>query len=173
MHYRVVTLPTLATLTYLQALFGGSVLPIKWELLHVELGTTADPDFKLDNSARYQATPGDIDRWYDTASGRSWLIMPLFASPEMAARSSIIGDVFGVTFQAFMPLTDGGNNRRRNKSILNSIASSMLASAPTLEFHGELLLPSQFPGPSFADFRAAYTSNSLLSDSALPYADGF
>jgi len=163
-HYSVVVLPKPETLFYLKALFGGSSLPVDWDAVYVELGTVTDPHIPLKPSAVYPALPGSLDRYYDSATARSWVILPLFASPQMARRAEAIGSVFNLPFRAFMPISDGGNNLRRSKAGLNSIATSMVDTQPLLLFHGEMVIPSPFPGPSFSDFRAAYTGKGVVNN---------
>lgn len=164
-HYSVVVLPKSETLNYLKSLFGGSSLPVDWDGVYVELGTVMEPsDVELNESAIYQALPGSLDRYYDSATARSWVILPLFASPHMARRADAIGSVFGLPFRAFMPISDGGNNMRRSKAGLNSIATSLVDTQPVLLFHGEMLIPSPFPGPSFSDFRSAYTGSGVVNN---------
>ena len=149
---RIFTLPTEATLAYLQQHFNSVNIEIGWDALGVELGST-DREIELAPPGTvYRAIPGSLGSWYDAETARSWLILPLFASPKMARRAAEIGNVWDRPFMAYMVLTDKHNNRHKTKARLNSIATALVDMSPVLHFHSEVWVPGQSKSPPHEEF---------------------
>jgi hypothetical protein len=136
--YRAFTLPTPETLESLQHKFNSVDVDINWDAIGVELGSSLKPIDEVSPGEVYKAIPGSMGMWYDAATARSWLILPLFASPKMARRANAIGNVWDRPFIGYMVLTDLFNNRRRTKGLLNSIATGLVDQSPVFTFHGEV-----------------------------------
>jgi hypothetical protein len=159
---RIFTLPTPDTVDFLQFHFAATGARINWDGLGVELGVVAG-DAKLKENAVYQAVPGDLDMWYDSITARSWLILPLWASEKMVARSEELGNAWQRPFLPYMVLSDLVTNRHREKAILNSVATSFIDTSPVLTFRGEIAMPWDAP-PPLPDFYLSARAKGGLSN---------
>lgn len=162
--YRIFTLPTPDTLAYLEQHFSATNLEIDWDSLCVELGSSSTPVDLAPIETSYSVVPGSMGSWYDAATARSWLILPLFASPKMARRAVAIGNVWDRPFMSYMTLTDKHNNRHKTKARINSIATALVDLSPILKFHGEVSVESPNIPPPHEEFYNDWRGKGGLSN---------
>jgi hypothetical protein len=163
--YRAFTLPTPETLEFLQHWFSSVDVGINWDVLGVELGSSHAPIEKASPDVVYKAIPGSMNMWYDAATARSWIIMPLFASPKMVRRANSIGNVWDRPFIGYMAMSDSFNNRRRTKGLLNSISTALVDRSPVLTFHGEVHTEDfSLKSPPFQEFYLDWKNKGGMSN---------
>lgn len=162
---RLFALPTDETLDLLKDLFQSAVYP-DWDSLCVEIGTsksTIVPQPLL----QYCATPGSMGIWYDPASAISRLIIPLFPDADMAARAAKVGDAWHRSFVPYMVILDGPGNQRSAKSIINSIATTLVDTSPIFTFHNETVLVDDSTYPANIGFYEDYRTTGILNNQLL------
>lgn len=167
-------LPTDETLTYLQSLFQSTPLTVNWDSLGVEIASSRSPIKTGPESRSFNAFPGSMDIWYDTATTRSYLLLPLIPSPKMARRHEEVGNVWGRNqFRPVMSLGELQTNRRNHKSIINSISTALIDTAPVLQFHCEMVIEddSALQVAPFSDFYRDYTHHGGVSNQVMLEAD--
>lgn len=163
--YRAFTLPTPETLGFLQKLFSSVDVGIDWDAIGVELGSSNSPIEEVSQGTVYKAIPGSMNMWYDAATARSWLIIPLFASPKMVRRANAIGNVWDRPFIGYMTLSDSFNNRRRTKGLLNSISTGLVDQSPVFTFHGEVHTEDYtIKSPPFQEFYLDWKNKGGMSN---------
>jgi len=151
MPYKLFVLPTDQTKEYLHKIFSELPIVIDYERLCVEIGSSLE-DITPDLTRIYRALPGSIGIWYETATGRPSILLPLIPSPEMCQRREEVGDVWERQFVPYMSLTDQFNNGPKVKPRLNSIADGMVSTLPELRFSCETVLIDDAVVPAQADF---------------------
>lgn len=163
MIYKLFALPTLETLEFMISMFQGSPVPINFDTFGTEIGSSRseiEPEELV-----YRAVPGLMDVWYDTATARSYWILPLIPSPEMVERHEQIGgDAWGREFIPFMVITEVQNMERRNAAWMRSIASSLASTRPILTFHNELVIADEAIMPAHNDFYEAYRAKGDMNN---------
>lgn len=163
MIYKLYALPTLQTVEYLDSVFQGSPIPIDPQIFGVELGSSRTevgpyPD------AVYRAMPALMDVWYDTATQRSFWILPLIPSPEMVDRHDQVGDAWNRQFVPFVRVAEVQNMRRRNVAWLRSIATGLASTKPILTFTNEFVAVDDSIMPAQNDFYEDYLRRGLMSN---------
>lgn len=153
-------LPTPDTRSYLETIFRDLPFRMNYEGLCVEIGSSLSP-IVPSIGAVYRALPGALGIWYETATARSWILLPLVPSPEMCARHTEVGDAWQRTFIPYMALTSEFNNTSKMKPRLNSIATGLVDRRPELFFSCETVLTDEAVVPSQADFYEDYTKNGI------------
>lgn len=151
MPYKLFVLPTPATQEFLRATFSDLPIAINYEKLCVEIGSSVN-EITPDLTRAYRALPGTLGIWYETASGRSSILLPLIPSPEMCQRRDEVGDAWNRTFVPYMALTSEFNNGPKVKPRLNSISTGLVDMLPELVFSCETVLLDDATVPSQADF---------------------
>lgn len=165
---RLLVLPTKETLDLLQTIFSASPFTIHWDTLCVEIGSSEGPIIPRDHSY-YRAITGNMRTWYEAASGKSHLLLPLIPSPEMVSRHEEVGDGWGREFFPYMALIEDPIQRRERKAFLNSIATRFVDFPAVLTFHNEIVVSSNDELPPHAEFYADHakhgqTPTSLFND---------
>ncbi len=153
--------PTAETRDLIHSFFSGT--PFELLGMGVELGSSRSP-IQVNKAATYRALPGSIGIWYDVATANSYVLLPLIPAPEMAARNAEIGDGWGRTFVPYMPLVINPVNRRRYKSILNSIATGLVDLQPVLTFDRETLAELDSSLPRHNEFYQDYKARGGVSN---------
>jgi len=171
--YKVFLLPTPATLTLLQSMFAAGPVDVPWDSLSVELSCTFQPPRTEPPEVVYSALPGALSVWYDVATARSYLILPLVPSPAMAKRNHELGrDAFNRAFVPYMTLTDDPPTRRkRGSSFTNSIATGLMDRQPELTFWCETLIQDDSTQAAHYDFYLDYQARGALTNQVLLDAD--
>lgn len=167
MIYRSFVLPTLETQEYMSTLFQGAPMFIDVNSFGVELGSSRSP-FLQDQLRTYRALPGLMNKWYDPSASRSYWILPLIPSPEMAARAEQVGDAWGRQFVPFIVITEVQNLVRRNVAFMNSIASGLVSSRPILTFHNEFVVEDASVMPRQQAFYDDYLARGSDADVVFP-----
>lgn len=162
MIYKLFALPTLETQEHLTTLFQGCPVPIDFDSFGVEIGSSRSEIRPVDQV--YRAVPGLMDVWYETATQRSYWILPLFPSPEMVTRHEQVGDAWERDFIPFMVIAAVQNMERRNVAWMRSIASSMATTRPILTFHNELSTRDISIVPEQNDFYEAYKAKGEMNN---------
>lgn len=158
MPYKLFVLPVPETQAYLRQVFSDLPIVIDYDKLCVEIGSSFN-EIKPDFTREYRAFPGTMGIWYETATARASIILPLIPSPEMCDRRKQIGDVWGREFVPYMALTQQFNNTWRVKPRLNSITTSLADTLPLLRFSAETVLVDDSEVPSQQDFYEDYLKN--------------
>ena len=158
---RLIVLPTKETLDALQTIFAASPFTINWDALCMEIGSSEQHIVPKDHS-HYRAITGTMNTWYEAASGRSHLMLPLIPSPELVARNEEVGDGWGRVFFPYMVLVEDPIMRRERKAFLNSIATRFVDFPMTLAFHNEIVLVSDDELPPHAEFYADYAKHGQM-----------
>ena len=160
MPYKLFVLPTEDTKAYLHKLFADVPIVIDYDALCVEIGSSIG-EIKPDVSRMYRALPGQLGIWYETAVGRSSILLPLIPSPEMCDRRTEVGDVWERQFVPYMAVTSQFNNGPKVKPKINSISTSLVDNLPELRFTCETVLFDDAEVPSQMDFYEDYLKNGL------------
>jgi len=167
MIYKLITLPTPETLGLLSRMFAGTSMHVDWDAVSLTLASDVEPILPAEDGL-YRALPGSMDLWYDTAQNRSFLVLPLVPSPEMAKRHEEAGgDAWGRKFVPFLNLGTPGTNRRRHSAQWKSIATGLIDRQPILTFHGELVLATDGTVPELNDFYTDYLRRGSVSNEVL------
>lgn len=160
---KIFLLPTDETKSLLESMFSGGSMTIDWDSIGLELGSSESKlipgPYKV-----YRALPGPMGVWYDAATARSYLILPLIPSPEMAKRHEEIGDAWGRDFLPFLSLTDAPSVTRKGRAFINSLATGMVDRQPVLTFHNETLVLDESTVPSHRDFYFDYQWRGAVSN---------
>lgn len=160
---KLFALPTPSTIDMLQTVFATSMINIHWDALCVEIGSSeelisADPD------SEYRAVTGPLGVWYDSATARSYLLLPLYPSPEMVARHEEIGDAWGRLFVPYMVITVDPVLRRERKAFINSVSSRFVDFPLMLTFHNETVVTDNSTVPDQQDFYADFLAKGQVPD---------
>jgi hypothetical protein len=149
---KLLALPTFETAQYLRDLFQGAPMLIDPDGFGVQIGSSRELIEPVEGVV-YAAVPGLMKAYYETATSRSYWLLPLFPSPEMAARHDEIGDAWDREFFVpFLVIAEVQNMRHNHVSFMNSIASSLASTHPILTFHNELVITDESITPDHQDF---------------------
>ena len=149
---KVFLLPTNSTIDALKDIMATSPVHIDWDSLGVEIGTSMG-SVTADEDVEYRALTGEVNVWYETATGRSSLLLTLIPSPEMVERHNQIGDAWDrPDFFPFINLHSDPVLRRNRRAFFNSVSSRFVDLPIMLTFHNEIVVPSDALVPAQADF---------------------
>lgn len=162
MPYKLFVLPSEQTKEYLRTRFADLSVQVDYDKLCVELGSSHS-SIKADLTRTYRALPGSLGIWYETATARSWVILPLIPSPEMCDRREEVGDVWQRKFLPYMVLSANFNNTPHTKPRLNSIATGLVDTLPEFTFSCETVLFDEAEVPSQADFYDDYLKTGVVN----------
>ena len=157
---KLFVLPTPDTRQYLETIFRDLPIYINYDALCVEVATSNTKIPTISDNV-YRALPGALGMWYETATARSWILLPLIPSHEMCTRHEEVGDVWHRSFVPYLSLTSDFNNTSRMKSRFNSIATGLVDRLPVLEFWAETCVTDNAVVPGQKDFHEDYTRNSV------------
>lgn len=149
--FKVFALPDAVTQDYLAGVFQGSPILIDPDSFGIELGSSRAPVGPFPGNS-YRALPGSMNIWYDSATQRSYWLLPLIPSPEMVLRHDQIGDAWGRDFLPVMRIAEVQNMRRRNVAWMKSIADGLASMRPILTFTNELVAEDNSIVPTHQDF---------------------
>ena len=159
----LIALPSDSTLDYFQALFDATPFEINWNGLYVEIGSSEQA--LVSKNIDYRAIPGSMGIWYDPATARSQLILPLFPSEEMVQRHNEVGDAWSrPVFLPFIMLCEEPSHRRKSKGVLNSISTTLVDTSPILWFGSEMVIEDDAKYPASMGFYDDYLSKGPLSN---------
>jgi len=164
MIYKLIALPTAQTTSYLMDVFQGAPVQINFEALRVEIGSSRSLIEPNDIETVYRAVPGLMDVWYDTATARSYWILPLIPSPELAEAHDQIGDAWDREYVPFMVISEVQNMERRRAAWMRSVASSLAATRPIFTFTAEMVLEDAAIMPEHHDFYESYLAKGMMNN---------
>ena len=142
-------------------MFQACPFDIDWDSFGVELGSSHTKITPKDGVV-YQALPSSMNIWYDSPTAMSYLILPLFPSPKMAARHDEIGDAWGRSFLPFMVIAP--SPRLRHRGFMNSISTGLVDCSPRLTFHLETVIESNDTYPAHNGFYQDYLARGAVSN---------
>jgi hypothetical protein len=152
---KLFALPTQSTLDMLQTVFSGSSFSVDWDRLSVEIGSSKDLIVPKED-IEYRAVTGSMGVWYDSAKGTSFLILPIYPSPEMVERAEEVGDAWGRAFVPFINLLEDPVLRRERRAFINSVSTRLVDYPLMLVFHNEVVVSDSAIAPDNNDFYLSY-----------------
>lgn len=155
------------TVDYLQQLFMNVPFEIHWDTLCMEIGSSLiEPQIK--SRSVYNAVPGELSIWYDTATACSHLLLPFFPSRKLANRHEELGDAWGRSqFRPVMSFGPLQSNRRHHKAIINSIATALVDTSPVFLFGAESIFTDHAIVAQYSDFYRDYIAQGPIGNQVL------
>ncbi len=147
--HQLICLPTPDTLDYLKTVFDACPFEINWSETYVEINSSLEVQ-EADVERSYVGYAGTMDKFYDSSTGSSSLIIPL-NSPDLAARafelreggapSAFYHDMYypHLVVKPHMPPL-----RPHRRGLVQSYATILAANQEPLVFDSELVWPREF-----------------------------
>lgn len=110
---KLLALPTFETAQYLRDLFQGAPMLIDPDGFGVQIGSSRELIEPVEGVV-YAAVPGLMKAYYETATSRSYWLLPLFPSPEMAALGNGVDPALSAALSALGLVTDGEGKEKSN-----------------------------------------------------------
>lgn len=146
--HQLMVLPTPDTIEYFKMVFDGCPIEINWSETYVELNSSVEV-MEADEDRSYVAYAGTMDKYYDSATGSSHLILPL-ESPDLAARafelrqtapSAFYGDAYfpHMVIKFHMPPL-----KPHRRGLMQSYSTILASNQEPLVFDAELVVPKEY-----------------------------
>jgi len=165
----LIVFPDQSTLQFLENIFRECPFELDLMSLRVEIASSMSAIRARAESRAYNAAPGSMNVWYDSAIGASNVLIPLFPSKKMAQRHDEIGVAWDrPLFRPFLNLGTCPPLRRRTiRAWINSISTELVDTCPILTFHGETVMSDEAQVPDNSDFYTDYVEIGAVSDQVL------
>lgn len=165
----LIVFPDESTFQFFDRIFKECPFELDLLNLRVEIGSSTSAIRTKAESRLYNAAPGSMNVWYDSALGESNILIPLFPSKKMAQRHDEVGDAWSrPLFRPFINLGICPPLRRRTvRAWINSISTELVDTCPVLSFHGESVLTDEAQVPDNSDFYTDYVEMGAVSDQVL------
>ncbi len=163
--HQMFVLPSPETLSYFSRLLSGCPFPIDMYSFCVELNSSEYP-MVPDTARVYVAEAGNLNTYYDSATGQSSLILPLH-SPALDERVAELREqspsaFYGQHYFPFMLLSRPSPQLSRpNRSFISSISSTLAGNHQPLIFEAECILSKDMKNPPFLDYYSAMIANDV------------
>lgn len=154
--YQLVALPTEDTLQYLSQVFDACPVDLNLKGFHVEINSSVEP-MEADPSRLYKATAGMMDRFYDSVTGDTSLILPL-RSMDLQERCAEVrvnapSAFYGSMYFPFMVIKDNlPTMKRHRRGLMQSYADILVANHRPLLFEAELVIEKEYESVPYFDY---------------------
>lgn len=156
-------LPTPDTLTQLSFVFSACPFDIDLHKAYVTMNISTH-EMKTDDNALYKAQAGNLGVFYDTATQRSSLLLPI-VSPALNDRVAQIRQKAPNVFYGehyfphLMLVEDFPPISRRYSGFLASVGNSLATLMAPLFFDAELVMSKEYHAVPQADYYASMLAN--------------
>jgi hypothetical protein len=146
--YQLVALPTPDTLEYLSNVFSGSPIDLDLQSFYVEINSSTEI-MEADESRIYKAEALSMDRFYDSATQETSLLLPLH-SPQLLERCREVREHAPSAFygEHYFPYLCIKRNmptmKAHRRGIINSWADTLYANHFPLMFDAEVVLHKEY-----------------------------
>jgi hypothetical protein len=161
--HQLIVLPTPETLEYLKTVFDACPIEIDWHGVFVEVNSSTEVQ-KADLDRTYVAYAKTLDRFFDSATEETSLLLPL-ECPELVERarelrkhspSAFYGDYY---FPNLVIKRDMPPMKRHRRGLILSYAENLYAHQRPLEFNAELVVPKDYTYIPDLDFYTTQMMN--------------
>jgi hypothetical protein len=154
--HQLVVIPTEETIEYLSNVFDGCSWDLDLRSVYVEINTSAET-MKADTDRLYTAYAQTLDRFYDTATGETSLLLPLVCEGlverarelRQKAPSAFYGDYYFpyLVVKRAMPTL-----KRHRRGLLQSYSEQLYSHQQPLFFDAEIVIPKDYDTIPDLDF---------------------
>jgi len=154
--YQLVVLPTPDTLEYLSNVFSGSPIDLDLQSFSVEINSSTEI-MEADESKVYKADAGSMDRFYDSATGETSLLLPL-QSEQLLTRCRELREHAPSAFygEHYFPYLCIKRNmptmKPHRRALINSWADTLYANHYPLMFDAEIILHKEYDNAPDMDY---------------------
>lgn len=146
--HQLVVIPTPETREYLSQVFDASPIDLDLNSMYVEINTSAEP-MTAEPERLYTAYAQTLDRFYDSSTGETSLLLPLVSEPLLErcreVRQTAPSAFYGANYFPYMVVKRHmPTMKRHRRGLVMSWSEILYSHQQPLFFDAEIVIPKEY-----------------------------